>query len=102
MCAALPVAGGSRPRSVTLRVNTKYLLSCHVCPVRCLACRRWWPAEICHPRNVPTNIQEKAHSVGEYPARFFGSHDYYWTHQGRSVHAPDGVCICGMVCSART
>lgn len=44
---------------------------------------RWWPAEICHPRNVPTNIQEMAHSVGEFPARFFGSHDYYWTHQGR-------------------
>jgi hypothetical protein len=46
---------------------------------------RWWPAEICHPRNVPTNIQEMAHSVGEFPARFFGSHDYYWTHQGRYV-----------------
>ncbi|PVD31080.1 hypothetical protein C0Q70_10357 [Pomacea canaliculata] len=44
---------------------------------------RWWPGEICHPRNVPVNIQEKAHQVGEFPVRFFGSHDFYWTHQGR-------------------
>ncbi|RUS83107.1 hypothetical protein EGW08_009139 [Elysia chlorotica] len=44
---------------------------------------RWWPGEICHPRNVPKNIQEKKHNVGEFPVRFFGSHDYYWIHRGR-------------------
>ncbi|GFO24565.1 histone-lysine N-methyltransferase [Plakobranchus ocellatus] len=44
---------------------------------------RWWPGEICHPRNVPLNIQEKPHQVGEFPVRFFGSHDYYWIHRGR-------------------
>ncbi|XP_055956003.1 histone-lysine N-methyltransferase NSD2 isoform X2 [Patella vulgata] len=44
---------------------------------------RWWPGEVCHPRNVPLNIQEKPHQVGEFPVRFFGSHDFYWTHQGR-------------------
>uniref|UniRef100_A0A2C9JRL9 Histone-lysine N-methyltransferase n=1 Tax=Biomphalaria glabrata TaxID=6526 RepID=A0A2C9JRL9_BIOGL len=44
---------------------------------------RWWPGEICHPRHVPLNIQEKAHQVGEFPVRFFGSHDYYWIHRGR-------------------
>ncbi|XP_022091753.1 histone-lysine N-methyltransferase NSD2-like [Acanthaster planci] len=44
---------------------------------------RWWPAQVCNPRNVPTNIQEMNHQVGEFPVQFFGSHDYFWTHQGR-------------------
>ncbi|XP_072313696.1 histone-lysine N-methyltransferase NSD2 [Eucyclogobius newberryi] len=44
---------------------------------------RWWPAEIHHPRNVPTNIQHLRHETGEFPVYFFGSKDYYWTHQGR-------------------
>ncbi|XP_030628225.1 histone-lysine N-methyltransferase NSD2 [Chanos chanos] len=44
---------------------------------------RWWPAEIRHPRNVPTNIQNLRHEIGEFPVFFFGSKDYFWTHQGR-------------------
>lgn len=44
---------------------------------------RWWPAEIHHPRNVPTNIQHLRHQIGEFPVFFFGSKDYFWTHQGR-------------------
>uniref|UniRef100_A0A673XU33 Nuclear receptor binding SET domain protein 2 n=1 Tax=Salmo trutta TaxID=8032 RepID=A0A673XU33_SALTR len=44
---------------------------------------RWWPAEIQHPRNVPTNIQHLRHKIGEFPVFFFGSKDYFWTHQGR-------------------
>ncbi|XP_024125349.1 histone-lysine N-methyltransferase NSD2 [Oryzias melastigma] len=44
---------------------------------------RWWPAEIYHPRNVPTNIQHLRHEIGEFPVFFFGSRDYFWTHQGR-------------------
>jgi len=44
---------------------------------------RWWPGEVCHPRNVPDNIRNRKHQVGEFPCRFFGSHDYYWLHQGR-------------------
>uniref|UniRef100_A0AAV2JH78 Histone-lysine N-methyltransferase, H3 lysine-36 specific n=1 Tax=Knipowitschia caucasica TaxID=637954 RepID=A0AAV2JH78_KNICA len=44
---------------------------------------RWWPAEIHHPRNVPTNIQHLRHEMGEFPVYFFGSKDYFWTHQGR-------------------
>uniref|UniRef100_A0A4W4H785 Nuclear receptor binding SET domain protein 2 n=1 Tax=Electrophorus electricus TaxID=8005 RepID=A0A4W4H785_ELEEL len=44
---------------------------------------RWWPAEIRHPRNVPTNIQHLRHDIGEFPVYFFGSRDYFWTHQGR-------------------
>uniref|UniRef100_A0A8C6UZU2 Nuclear receptor binding SET domain protein 2 n=1 Tax=Neogobius melanostomus TaxID=47308 RepID=A0A8C6UZU2_9GOBI len=44
---------------------------------------RWWPAEIQHPRIVPTNIQHLRHVAGEFPVYFFGSKDYYWTHQGR-------------------
>ncbi|XP_072222126.1 histone-lysine N-methyltransferase NSD2 isoform X1 [Leuresthes tenuis] len=44
---------------------------------------RWWPAEIRHPRNIPTNIQHLRHEIGEFPVFFFGSKDYFWTHQGR-------------------
>ncbi|XP_054437830.1 histone-lysine N-methyltransferase NSD2 [Pteronotus mesoamericanus] len=44
---------------------------------------RWWPAEVCHPKNVPPNIQKMKHEVGEFPVFFFGSKDYYWTHQAR-------------------
>ncbi|XP_068608104.1 histone-lysine N-methyltransferase NSD2 [Brachionichthys hirsutus] len=44
---------------------------------------RWWPAEIHHPRNIPTNIQHLRHQIGEFPVFFFGSRDYFWTHQGR-------------------
>ncbi|KAM6961098.1 histone-lysine N-methyltransferase NSD2 [Aplochiton taeniatus] len=44
---------------------------------------RWWPAEIRHPRSIPTNIQHLRHEIGEFPVFFFGSKDYFWTHQGR-------------------
>ena len=44
---------------------------------------RWWPAEICNPRLVPSNIQSLKHDVGDFPVFFFGSHDYYWSNQGR-------------------
>lgn len=44
---------------------------------------RWWPAEVCHPKNVPPNIQNLKHEIGEFPVFFFGSKDYYWTHQAR-------------------
>ena len=44
---------------------------------------RWWPGEVCHPRNIPTNIQNLPHGIGEFPVYFFGSNDYLWTHRGR-------------------
>ncbi|XP_064128874.1 histone-lysine N-methyltransferase NSD3 isoform X5 [Loxodonta africana] len=44
---------------------------------------RWWPAETCNPRSVPLNIQGLKHDLGDFPVFFFGSHDYYWVHQGR-------------------
>ncbi|XP_035391479.1 histone-lysine N-methyltransferase NSD3 isoform X2 [Electrophorus electricus] len=44
---------------------------------------RWWPAEICNPRLVPSNIQSLKHDIGDFPVFFFGSHDYYWVQQGR-------------------
>ncbi|XP_063313745.1 histone-lysine N-methyltransferase NSD2 isoform X1 [Pelobates fuscus] len=44
---------------------------------------RWWPAEVYHPKNVPPNIQKMKHEIGEFPVFFFGSKDYYWTHQAR-------------------
>ncbi|ESN96186.1 hypothetical protein HELRODRAFT_107348, partial [Helobdella robusta] len=51
---------------------------------------RWWPGEICHPRNVPTNIQNIAHGIGDFPVRFFGSYDYLWTHKGRVFSFQEG------------
>ncbi|XP_071982313.1 histone-lysine N-methyltransferase NSD2 [Engystomops pustulosus] len=44
---------------------------------------RWWPAEVCHPKNIPPNIQKMKHEIGEFPVYFFGSKDYYWTHHAR-------------------
>ncbi|XP_069488236.1 histone-lysine N-methyltransferase NSD2 isoform X2 [Ambystoma mexicanum] len=44
---------------------------------------RWWPAEVCDPKQVPPNIQKMKHALGEFPVFFFGSKDYYWTHQAR-------------------
>ncbi|XP_050818866.1 histone-lysine N-methyltransferase, H3 lysine-36 specific isoform X2 [Gopherus flavomarginatus] len=44
---------------------------------------RWWPAEVCHPRTIPVNIQKMKHDIGEFPVLFFGSNDYLWTHQAR-------------------
>ncbi|XP_072262668.1 histone-lysine N-methyltransferase NSD2 isoform X2 [Pyxicephalus adspersus] len=44
---------------------------------------RWWPAEVCHPKNIPPNIQKMKHEIGEFPVFFFGSKDYYWTHHAR-------------------
>lgn len=52
-------------------------------PVLVFFLLRWWPAEIHHPRNIPTNIQHLRHEIGEFPVFFFGSRDYFWTHQGR-------------------
>ncbi|XP_039607675.1 histone-lysine N-methyltransferase NSD2 [Polypterus senegalus] len=44
---------------------------------------RWWPAEIRHPKSIPLNIQHLRHETGEFPVFFFGSKDYFWTHQAR-------------------
>lgn len=32
---------------------------------------------------MPSNIQTLKHDVGDFPVFFFGSHDYYWSNQGR-------------------
>ncbi|XP_075224627.1 nuclear receptor binding SET domain protein isoform X2 [Lycorma delicatula] len=44
---------------------------------------RWWPAQILFPYQIPENIQNLAHTRGEFAVRFFGSHDYYWVNRGR-------------------
>ncbi|KAG1681817.1 Histone-lysine N-methyltransferase NSD2 [Nymphon striatum] len=43
----------------------------------------WWPATICNPAIVPENIMARSHAVGEFPVKFYGSHDYFWLHRGR-------------------
>lgn len=61
-----------------------FIKSCfmHIC--------RWWPAQICNPRDVPTNIQNMRHQPGEFPVQFLGSHDYYWIHRGRVFSYQEG------------
>ena len=48
---------------------------------------RWWPGEVCHPENVPINIQEKNHEDGEFPVRFFGTREFTWISSHRYVSA---------------
>lgn len=55
-----------------------------------ISCFRWWPAQICDPREVPTNIQNMRHQPGEFPVMFLGSRDYYWIHKGRVFSYQDG------------
>jgi len=45
---------------------------------------RWWPGQIKHPSDVPLNIQQRQHDIGDFPVRFFGSHDYFWVNKGRA------------------
>ena len=51
---------------------------------------RRWPAEICHPRHIPDNIEQREHQVGQFPVRFLGSHDYNWLHMGRTYAYQEG------------
>ncbi|XP_036932609.1 histone-lysine N-methyltransferase, H3 lysine-36 specific [Acanthopagrus latus] len=44
---------------------------------------RWWPAEVCLAKDVPSNILRMKHEVGEFPVQFFGSKDFVWTYQAR-------------------
>ncbi|KAM8972021.1 histone-lysine N-methyltransferase, H3 lysine-36 specific [Pelodytes ibericus] len=54
---------------------------------------RWWPAEVCHPKNIPLNIQKMKHDIGEFPVQFFGSKDYLWTHQARVFPYMEGDAL---------
>lgn len=51
---------------------------------------RWWPAQVCHSRNLPSNLQNKTFQVGEYPVKFFGTNDYYWINVGRCFTFHEG------------
>ncbi|XP_075712678.1 histone-lysine N-methyltransferase, H3 lysine-36 specific isoform X2 [Rhinoderma darwinii] len=54
---------------------------------------RWWPAEVYHPKTIPTNIQKMKHDIGEFPVLFFGSKDYLWTHQARVFPYMEGDAL---------
>ena len=43
-----------------------------------------------HPNDVPINIRNMKHDVGDFPVFFFGSHDYYWVNLGRSFLYMEG------------
>jgi hypothetical protein len=51
---------------------------------------RWWPGKVSHPKQVPDNVMKLAHGVGQFPVYFFGSHDYYWVHRGRTFLFMEG------------
>ena len=44
---------------------------------------RWWPAQVIHPANLPSNIERLRHDIGEFPIQFCGTNEYYWMNQGR-------------------
>ncbi|XP_040261248.1 histone-lysine N-methyltransferase, H3 lysine-36 specific isoform X2 [Bufo bufo] len=54
---------------------------------------RWWPAEVCHPKSIPSNIHKMKHDIGEFPVLFFGSKDYLWTHQARVFPYMEGDAL---------
>ena len=39
---------------------------------------------------VPENIRQLSHGVGEFPVLFFGTHEYAWINQGRCFSYQDG------------
>lgn len=39
---------------------------------------RWWPAQVCHPRNLPPKVRNKNFQLGQFCVKFFGTNDYYW------------------------
>ncbi|UYV65244.1 WHSC1L1 [Cordylochernes scorpioides] len=47
------------------------------------ALKRWWPAKVCHPKEVPHNIAKESPQIGEFPLYFFGTKNYIWAHRGR-------------------
>ncbi|GFY42190.1 uncharacterized protein TNIN_231032, partial [Trichonephila inaurata madagascariensis] len=47
------------------------------------ACFRWWPAQIIHPSYLPNNVKKQTHYDGEFAIRYYGTHNYSWTHSGR-------------------
>lgn len=69
-------------------------LSCRYMVTKCFLFQiRWWPAEVCHPKSIPTNIMKMKHDIGEFPVLFFGSKDYLWTHQARVFPYMEGDAL---------
>ncbi|ESO04922.1 hypothetical protein HELRODRAFT_111384, partial [Helobdella robusta] len=55
---------------------------------------RWWPAQIYWPYEVPQNISDLPHDVGEFPVCFFGSRDYLWLNRKRVFPFKKGDKCC--------
>ncbi|XP_015919381.2 uncharacterized protein [Parasteatoda tepidariorum] len=45
---------------------------------------QWWPAEIVKTCDLPNNVQEVPHSIGEFPVKFFGTEEYFWINSRRA------------------
>ncbi|XP_076824009.1 uncharacterized protein LOC143470047 isoform X2 [Clavelina lepadiformis] len=51
---------------------------------------RWWPGQVTHPNDIPDNIQNLRHGIGEFVVNFFGSNDYFWLNRKRVFHYQEG------------
>ncbi len=51
---------------------------------------RWWPAKVLHPTEIPGNVDRLQHQEGEFPIQFCGTHEYYWTNNGRCFLYEEG------------
>ena len=49
---------------------------------------RWWPGQIIPEDEVPDILARRQHDSGDFPVRFFGSHDYYWLVSCRHTATP--------------
>eukprot|EP00048_Salpingoeca_helianthica_P021099 m.10356 g.10356 ORF g.10356 m.10356 type:complete len:1156 (+) comp5591_c0_seq1:37-3504(+) len=47
---------------------------------------RWWPAQILAEDDVAERVLAMAHSEGQFPVRFFGSHDFAWLRHALVMH----------------
>ncbi|XP_056637531.1 uncharacterized protein LOC130445723 [Diorhabda sublineata] len=51
---------------------------------------KWWPALIIFPNEVPPNVLNAKHGLGEFVVKFFGTYNYYWINRGRAFLFQEG------------
>lgn len=51
---------------------------------------RWWPAVILFPNDVPDNVKNIVHDMGEFVVKFYGTYDHYWVGRGRTFLFQEG------------
>ncbi|XP_034232621.1 histone-lysine N-methyltransferase NSD2 isoform X2 [Thrips palmi] len=54
---------------------------------------RWWPALSLFPTEIPDNVENLPHRMGEFVVRFLGTNDHYWIERGRCFMYHEGDCV---------